>query len=158
MSDKVDILLKYWEEERAQGRQSENQRATVTNYIIIISSLIITFVVNNKLEFYLWPLAIMLVFLGVFGIVITRKYYERWKLHMSRAKYLMEEAQGILDIDTSVAMKKGRKEHKEDCQKNYLFKNIHAFPLYKLWDVFYIFIILIGVVFLFIIIGQPDWL
>jgi hypothetical protein len=52
MSDKVDIFLQYWEEEKAQGRPSENQRATVTNYIIIISSLIITFVVNNKLEFY----------------------------------------------------------------------------------------------------------
>jgi hypothetical protein len=158
MSDKVDVFLKYWEEERAQGRQSENQRATVTNYIILISSLIITFVVNNELKFYLWPLAIMLVFLGVFGIVITRKYYERWKLHMSRAKYLMGEAQGILDIDTGAARNKGRKEHEKDCQKNYLFKKIHAFPLYKLWDVFYIFIILIGLVFLFIIVGQPDWL
>ena len=99
MSEKTDLLLKYWEEERAKGRQSENQRATITNYIILISSLIITVIAESDFKSDSWPLAILLIALGFFGFIITRKYYGRWKYHMKEAKFIMREAQLISGVD-----------------------------------------------------------
>ena len=37
MFDAKDILIKYLEEEWAQARQSENQRATTTRYVLLIT-------------------------------------------------------------------------------------------------------------------------
>jgi soluble lytic murein transglycosylase-like protein len=38
MADQSDAVLAYWSEHRQQLRQSEGQRAVLTNYILVIAS------------------------------------------------------------------------------------------------------------------------
>ena len=59
MADEVDILIKFCEEEWTQARQSENQRATMTNYIIIIAIAIFGLMVQMDLNTKALPLAIL---------------------------------------------------------------------------------------------------
>lgn len=46
MADDSDVLIKFCEEQEAQARQSENQRATVSNLIVTIASAITGFIVQ----------------------------------------------------------------------------------------------------------------
>ncbi len=36
MADEINVLLKFWEEQWIQARQSENQRSTMANFLISI--------------------------------------------------------------------------------------------------------------------------
>ena len=86
MADEADILIKFCEEEWTQGRQSENQRATMTNFSIIIAVAIFGLIVQMDFGTKALPLAIILVLVGTYGALVSIKLYERWQLHMRRAR------------------------------------------------------------------------
>src|SRR5437868_4603714 len=82
-----DVLWKMYEENVTEGRHHETQRATVTNLVIAIAAAVLGLVTYDKAITHLdLPLTIFLVFLGVFGAAFSSKYYERFRLHMKRAK------------------------------------------------------------------------
>ncbi len=58
MADTSDIMFKMIEEQRFQARQSEDQRATLTNYVVVIAAAILGFPVNRGLVKEMWPVAI----------------------------------------------------------------------------------------------------
>ena len=43
-----DAVLAYWHEHREQLRQSENQRAVLTNYVLVITAAINGFIVQHQ--------------------------------------------------------------------------------------------------------------
>lgn len=79
----VEILLAYSQEDWEQRRQSENQRATITNFIITIASAILIYIVEKGLSTQQLPLTIFLIPLGIFGAVAVSKLYERGEYHMA---------------------------------------------------------------------------
>jgi hypothetical protein len=46
MADDSDVLLKFIEEQWTEGRKSEEQRATITNFVITISAATFGFLVQ----------------------------------------------------------------------------------------------------------------
>ena len=48
MADKTDVLLQLYAEERAQARQSETQRATLTNIVIVIVGASLAFISDQN--------------------------------------------------------------------------------------------------------------
>ena len=48
MSAPGDTVLAYWHEHREQLRQSENQRAVLTNYVLVITAAISGFIVQHQ--------------------------------------------------------------------------------------------------------------
>ena len=48
MSGPEDAVLAYWREHREQLRQSENQRAVLTNYVLVITATISGFIVQHQ--------------------------------------------------------------------------------------------------------------
>jgi len=85
--DDTEVLLnfcnRYWEE----IRHVENQRATLTNLIILIASAIVGLMVQQGLSKAFLPLAILLVLLGMYGAAITYKLYERYHLLQTRLEH-----------------------------------------------------------------------
>ena len=100
--DKSEILLQFCQEEWSQARQAEDQRATITNMILLIASGIIGFVAQKGLTRDVLALTVSLIGLGFYGAIAAYKMHERHEFHTERARaYRREivEKNPILNLD-----------------------------------------------------------
>lgn len=58
----IDILLKMFEESYALARQAEDQRATMSNYLITVSAVLFAFVTQQGFTPNVIPISILIVF------------------------------------------------------------------------------------------------
>ncbi len=140
MADDTDVLLKLCEEQWTQGRQSESQRATVTNFIITISAAILGFLVQKNFTLTSLPLAILLIALGIYGAVISAKLYERWQSHMRRARYWRKR---IDELHPGARIEQLKAE--SDAKHKLKYSKLEKIKLNRLWLALHILIALIGV-------------
>jgi hypothetical protein len=91
MTDVNDVLLRLYEEQRRQARQSEDQRATISNIVLVVASAILGFASQNGLGLTTLPLAALLIVIGLYGVVASEKLYERFTFHANRSRYLRKQ-------------------------------------------------------------------
>lgn len=146
MTNDTDFLLKIYEEERTQARHTEEQRATITNFVILISAAIIGFFATKGVDKNSLMLAVLLVFLGVYGAIFCSKLYERWFFHIRRSREIREH---IVDLhhDTEIRelLDSAVKKHKEE------YPLLYKIRLHNLWVLFNIMITVIGFVYIYLI-------
>jgi hypothetical protein len=159
-----DIFWKMYQENVTEGRHHETQRATVTNLVITIAAAALALVTFDKaITTVDLPLTIFLVLLGMFGAAFSSKYYERFQLHMERARAyrnaidsllpnfntLSEPVWNLKEIadaeheESILKVAKGKKK-KTNWQRWMTF--IHKRRLYQLWLTFHLLIALIGLI------------
>jgi hypothetical protein len=84
MNEDTEVLLffcgQYWEE----IRHTEKQRATLTNLIILIASVVLGLIGQKGLSRDFIAGAILLVILGLYGAITTLKFYERYRFLQAR--------------------------------------------------------------------------
>ncbi len=104
MADQSDAVLAYWSEHRQQLRQSEGQRAVLTNYVLVIASALTGFIVQQKLALAALPVAILILILGAYGAITVAKYHERAEYHLTQARALTKTLTdlGVLPEDTAL--------------------------------------------------------
>lgn len=90
MPDATDIVLKQLEHQWVQARQCESQRASMTQYILVLSTALQGFIVQLQFSPSTLALGATLVFLGVYGAIVSAKYYERFRMHVCRIGRMME--------------------------------------------------------------------
>jgi hypothetical protein len=102
VADKSGALLAYWTEHRQQLRQSEDQRAVLTNYVLVIASALTGLMAQQKLALDTLPVAILMLFLGAYGAITVAKYHERAEYHLTQARALTKTLAdlGALPEDT----------------------------------------------------------
>src|SRR2546421_10674941 len=88
MSEPADVVVAYWRDHRDQLRQSENQRAALTHYVLIIVAALSGFVVQQQFRPATIPLAVLITIIGVFGAITVAKYHERADYHLTQARAL----------------------------------------------------------------------
>ena len=88
MTAPEDAVLAYWKEHREQLRQSENQRAVLTNYVLVIVAAISGFIVQQHFDLRTLPLSFLIVVIGLSGALAVAKYHERADYHLSQARAL----------------------------------------------------------------------
>ena len=112
MSEPAETVLAYWSEHRQQLRQSENQRAVLTNYILVIVAALSGFIVQQELRAGTIPLSSLIVLIGGYGAVTVAKYHERADYHLSQARALTRTLidLGALPSDRS-SLEDARREH-----------------------------------------------
>jgi len=88
MSEPSDVVLAYWQEHRQQLRQSESQRAVLTNLVLVITAGLSGFIVQRDFARNTLPLAILIVLLGLYGALSAAKYHERAVYHLTQARAL----------------------------------------------------------------------
>ncbi|MFC9440578.1 hypothetical protein [Nocardia sp. NPDC057030] len=81
MADVNDILLKQMELERAQALHVENQRATLSNMILVLSAAGLGFLAQRGLGTSSLAVTIPLIGLGWYGALSTARLYERFLHH-----------------------------------------------------------------------------
>jgi hypothetical protein len=104
VADQRDAVLAYWSEHRQQLRQSEDQRAVLTNYVLVIASALTGFIAQQKLALDTLPVAILMLVLGVYGAITVAKYHERAEYHLTQARALTKVLTdlGVLPEDTAL--------------------------------------------------------
>ena len=77
MTEDSDLLIKLHEEEWSLIRHYEEQRATITNIVLVIASVAVGLIVQKGVTMDSLPVAILLAALGIYGAVSVTKLYER---------------------------------------------------------------------------------
>lgn len=83
-SQSTEIFFNGKKQEFIWARHTESQRATFTNFIITIALLLEGFIVQRGFDDLSTPLAVSMIILGLLGMVVTSKLYERFNLHIQR--------------------------------------------------------------------------
>ncbi|MEU4389885.1 hypothetical protein [Kribbella sp. NPDC023855] len=128
MSESPEMVLAYWSEHRAQLRQSESQRAVMTNYILLITTAVSGFIVQQNLKPATITLSLLIAFIGLYGAVAAAKYHERAEYHLFQARALTRvlielEALG----DHSEVLADARQIHRTK------YPRMNRLRLHKLW-------------------------
>lgn len=144
----TDVLLKFSEEEWSQARQSEDQRALVTNLIMTVASVIIGVISQRGLDTQTLPLTFLLVTLGLYGGLTSRKLYERHQFHIERARRYRAR---INELHPNAQLNQLREEavtvHKSK------FPYLYSVHLNWLWSTLYAVIVMAGVILTIIALG-----
>lgn len=127
MSDTSTALLAYWNEHRQQFRQAENQRATMTNFILVTVAGLSGLIVQQKLTVAAAPLGVLVALIGLYGALTAAKYHERAAYHLAQARALTNTLKDmqVLTVDPHLA---------EFRQAHYAaYPRIHRIRLHWLW-------------------------
>lgn len=73
MADSSDVLLQHWNEQTEQSRQCEDQRATLTNMILLVGSAALGFIAQRGLDRYMLLVTVPLVVVGLLGAVAFQR-------------------------------------------------------------------------------------
>ena len=136
----VDVLLRLYEEQWTQVRHLEEQRATVTNLIVIIASAILGFIVQQGLSVEILPVSLLLIVLGIYGALTSEKYYERIQLCIKRSTVFRDQIDKLQPkMNLSQLMKDFNTQHKER------FPRLSKISLRSLWFFLHLAIALGGI-------------
>lgn len=69
-------------------RQSENQRATLTNYVLILTAAMTGLITQQQFAAHTWPVAGVIAGAGLYGALTCAKYQERASYHLHQARVL----------------------------------------------------------------------
>ena len=141
MTASEDVVLAYWSEHREQFRQSENQRAVLTNYVLVIAAAVSGLVVQQGFKLRTLPLSILIVVIGLYGALAVAKYHERATYHLLQARALtrvLVDSGALADHDAVL---------EESRQAHYLqYPRLHRLRLHWLWTGLHLGIAAYGVV------------
>jgi len=85
-----DVLLGMYCENRAHARHYEDQRATISNIIMLATVALIGVIAQDGLKPDDWPLTVAVALVGAFGSVFTTIYFRRIKRFEKRSdEYLL---------------------------------------------------------------------
>ena len=136
----VDILLKLYEEQWTQVRHLEDQRATVTNLIVVIASAMLGFIVQQGLSVEILPVSLLLIVLGVYGALTAEKYHERIQLRIKRSTVFRDQIDKMQPkMNLAQIMKDYDSQHKER------FPRLSKIGLRSLWLFLHLAITLGGI-------------
>jgi hypothetical protein len=141
MTAPENAVLAYWHEHREQFRQSENQRAVLTNYVLVIAAAVSGLVVQQGFRFRTLPLSILIIVIGLYGALAVAKYHERADYHLSQARALtraLVDAGALADHDA--VLEESRQAHYRR------YPRLQRLRLNRLWTSLHIGVAAYGVV------------
>lgn len=144
MANEADVLLQVWREQRDQARQCEDQRAVMTNIVLVLASAAIGLIVQRGISGQIMLLvSVPLMLLGVYGAITSLKYRERFAYHHAQARALMHRLDKLypdlhLEEDKAAAIERHGKLER--------YARLYPVRLGRLWVGLHIAIAIIGFV------------
>jgi hypothetical protein len=128
VSQSETATLAYWSEHRDQLRQSESQRALLTNYLLVIAAALSALVTQQRFAVETLPLSVLITAVGLYGAIATAKYHERAEYHLFQARALTEvlKDMGSL-VDQDAILDQFRSDHYRR------YPRLHKLHLHRLW-------------------------
>ena len=147
--NQADVVLAFWSEQRQQMRQSEDQRAVLTNYILVIVSALTGFAVQQKLATVTLPLTVLITLAGGYGAVTVAKYHERAVYHLGQARALagVLETLGALPRDETL-LEDRRAAHARQ------YRLLYRIRLHTLWTSLHLVIAALGLILTVVVLAK----
>ncbi|WP_280447093.1 helix-turn-helix domain-containing protein [Nocardia brasiliensis] len=139
-SDGQVILLQLWQEQRTQARQSENHR-TVMTLVVFLAAIgaIVYLALQSETDIVSVAVALAVCALGLFGALISAKYYERFKLHTYGAEHFQRRLSELYpDLRIEQLWSENERQHKRR------YKTLSTIRLHHLWVAAHLSIALLG--------------
>ena len=149
MADQSNTVLAYWGEHRQQMRQSESQRAVLTNYVVVIASALAGFAVQQKLSRDTLVLAVLIILVGIYGTVTVAKYHERAEYHVTQARALTRT---LVDLGALPPDETLLEEYRQHHYQKY--PRLHRLRLHALWTGMHGAIAVLGLALLMVILAR----
>jgi len=153
MKDISDFLWGMYQEHTSQGRHHETQRASVTNFIIIVATASLGFIANRGVSRDQWTFALFLIIIGLFGALFSAKQYERFRYHMEYARKYREVLENLLNNGLTNIRSQAKLDHRK--KHSSFLVNLH---LHFFWTLFHLLISAIGVILLIMTLLKPSHL
>jgi hypothetical protein len=120
-------VLAYWNEHRQQFRQSENQRATTTNFVLVVTAGLSGLMIQQKFAATTIPLGVLITLIGLYGALTAAKYHERAAYHLAQARALTATLKDMDALGDDPYLDEFRRRHQHD------FPRLHRIRLHWLW-------------------------
>ena len=115
--------------------------------ILLIIGATQGYIIQREFDRFSILLSVIVIILGLFGLLITAKYYERFREQTSKVGRVMERLKEIEpNVDLDELEYKANQKHKKR------FPVLSKIRLNSLWLLFYTFFIFLGVIDVCIII------
>ncbi len=138
---KEELLWEYSHEQREIGCSMDQQRSTVTNFIITLTGGLIALITVKGFSSLTIPISVFIVFLGFYGIATTYKFYERSKYHFTRSNLCLE----MLDEQIGEGhIKKIKDNTTQKIKKE--FPAMSNIKNHQIWLVLHLMIITFGII------------
>jgi hypothetical protein len=141
MAEVTDILIASIQENWNQARHCEDQRATITNLVLTVASLIHAALTISGFNDQTLPLTIFLMILGIYGYLASAKLYERNRYHVKGANALYAQLEQLLPnahvIQTLLTVK----------QEHDIAFRMAKIRLNHIWSFLHLLIALLGLVY-----------
>lgn len=143
--DTKEILVELIKSNLDEIRHTENHRANITNIILIIVGGVLALLSNDKLDNQTLYVSVFLIFLGLFGVFVTRKLYERQKWYMGRVSDLY----GRIDLlDKELKIQELYHNHElRHKRENKFYSKVR---MNTLWTAVFLFVVVLGVILLIV--------
>ncbi len=141
MADEIDVLLKICEMQWGFARQTEDQRAQITNIVLLITSVVIGFIAQKGLSFDVLPLTVLLIALGIYGAVASEKLYERFGFFRARIDVVEKKLDKLRP--GAELLKLWQDAHAVNARE---FPRLNKLRLHHLWLVLHLGIAVTGII------------
>jgi hypothetical protein len=141
MDDQTELNWRMYAENCTQGRQHETMRATLTTLISAIAAGALGFVKLESPSCSQLPITALVIVLGLFGVLVSRKHYERYALHMRRASFYRRKIDDLVPGADLTATKRTADEI-----HNKQFSLFAKVSLAWLWSAMNIAVVFVGAV------------
>ncbi|MBN2012691.1 hypothetical protein JW960_25405 [candidate division KSB1 bacterium] len=144
MASNEELLMMKYKEQKTQARQHETHRATVTNLVILIAGGALSIVGFQTITVIHFVIGLFILFLGVFGAILSKKHYERFKYHTLWAHEYDKKLLKIFKESEIEDFKKKKLKHEKE------FGWISKTRANKLWTGIHLLIALLGLLIIII--------
>jgi hypothetical protein len=151
MADSSGILWNFYQEHSAWERHHEEQRASVTNILLVVAAGVLSVITFDGISRADLPLTIFLIMQGLFGALFVAKQYERFARHQRLAgKY--RQALDDRFPESQIITLRELADKEQEKEYRILFDKIR---LNKLWVGLHLLIALFGVVLTGFVLAAP---
>ncbi|GAA3854150.1 hypothetical protein GCM10023084_05440 [Streptomyces lacrimifluminis] len=91
MADASDVVLEIWRDQRQAAVHSEDQRATLSNIVILVVAAGLGLISQRGIHASTLVISVPMIFLGLYGVLVCLKFRERFEYHNTVARQLRDQ-------------------------------------------------------------------
>lgn len=139
----LEVLLRFSEEHWEEIRHIENQRVAITNLVILVASAAVGLIAQKEFILSRPPMAILIIFVGSYGVVSTSKLHERYRYLQARLDRFYSRIDVLApEAEFSNLRQAAHEEHASE------FPLLSRLPVKFLWTTLHFITVLLGIFFL----------
>lgn len=119
IQERRELVLGMYQENRCQARHYETVRATVVSFTLAAAVGTSAILASGGLNRKDWPLAVVLVVIGIYGAIFTSFYFKRISCYEQMAEEFCNELDFLFGADESTKKSRTLKQIQDDAMTSY---------------------------------------